>query len=774
MDQRREALGEPPAVVVDAPEGIASRSGPPEDEPLAGHRHRRRDGVDGDVDEEQHAEFGEEAQAPARQQQVGDEDAEPLNGGQRDDEGQSHRLGQAAERPPQQGRRGEAEVADGRLGADAAGALDERVGHRPQGALGVDVGKGDAGERRGLAHRRDEPRGEQGMSAEVGEEIPLQRNRLRAEDLLRGGEQSRFGVVLRRLLFPVGGDHRQGGHLEGLAIDLAGGQARQGLGHLEMAWHHVGRHLGGEALAQGRDLQALPPLRDEEGDKPVHPVVGAQHHRRLIDLRHGPDPRFDLAQFDPEAPDLHLIVDAAVEDDPPLGIEGDRVARTVKHRVGPVRGEGVGDKLFRRQLRPLEIAPRHAGAADQQFSLLAPPEKGQFLARDVDGVVWDWPADRHRLAGTHLGGGRHHRRLRGPVGVEQLARGRRPLGDEGFGQGLSAEEDEPDLRQVAGDHGEQRRHRVEHRDAVGRDDARQSLHVAHHGRARHEEARPHQVGDPNLLHRQVEGDGGPLEHHVVGAHPVERVPRTEEMADVGVGNDDALGHPRRARGVDEVGGVPRRQALRPRVRARRLPGRGGIEGGRREGRRPDGGLTFEGGRDEQSLGGGIIEANAHPVGRGLGIEGQPRGPGQGDADLRHEEVGSSGHPQAHHVAGADAPMSQAGGDPTGPGGDFGIGEVRMQSPGGEARPIDQTGMVGASSCGGEEDLGQNLVADEIGPPVPMEHRRVPGRRGGQGRRSGPGCLGEVAHALLRWRPHPPAPVIVAPYSPPTVPIARRL
>ena len=39
-------------------------------------------------------------------------------------------------------------------------------------------------------------------------------------------------------------------------------------------------------------------------------------------------------------------------------------------------------------------------------------------------------------------------------------------------EGLAAEEHEADLRQVAGDHGEQGRYGVEHRDGIRRDDAR--------------------------------------------------------------------------------------------------------------------------------------------------------------------------------------------------------------------------------------------------------------------------------------------------------------
>ena len=560
VHQRRQALRQPPAVIIDAPERVAAGLRPPENQPFGGNRDRRGDRVDADIDQQENAEFAPEAEPAAGEQQVGDEDAEPLRGGQRDDEGQSDRLRQSAERPAQQRRRSKTQVADRGLGAGPARALDQTSGHHPQGAAVIDVLKGDAGERRGLAHRTDEAGSEQRVAAELGEEVGLEPDRTVAEHLFRRRQQSGLGLVVGGLLLAVGHRHGQRRDPQRLAIDLAGGEPRQGLDRLEMAGHHVGRHLRREILSQRRAVEIGAAFGHEEGDEAVDLVVAAQDHRRLIDPVLRPDARLDLAELHAEPADLDLIVDAAVEDDVALRRHRDGVARAVEHRIGPVGRVGVGDELFRRQLGPFEIARRDAGAADQQLALFARREEVERLVGDVNRIIRDRAADGDGPARPHLGGGRHHGGFGRAVGVEQAPPISRPARHQRLGQGLAAEQHEADTRQVAGDHGEQGRDRVEHGDPGLRDDRGQGFDVAHHGRARHEQAGADEIGNPDLLHREIEGDGGALEHHVVGGEAVDRVARAQEVADVGVADDDALRHAGRARGVDQVGRVLRTEA----------------------------------------------------------------------------------------------------------------------------------------------------------------------------------------------------------------------
>ena len=129
------------------------------------------------------------------------------------------------------------------------------------------------------------------------------------------------------------------GHLQRLAVDLAGGQPRQGLDDLEMARDHVGRELVAQIRPQRRPIEGDARLEHEEGDEAVHALVLAQHHGRLRDARQVRELRLDLAELDPEAADLDLVVDAAVEGDVARLVEADGVAGAVQDRVAAVGRE---------------------------------------------------------------------------------------------------------------------------------------------------------------------------------------------------------------------------------------------------------------------------------------------------------------------------------------------------------------------------------------------------------------------------------------------------
>ena len=64
--------------------------------------------------------------------------------------------------------------------------------------------------------------------------------------------------------------------------------------------------------------------------------------------------------------------------------------------------ERIGDEFFGRQRVALEIAARHAGAADQQFALDAALQQVIGLVGDIAGVIGDGAADGHRRVGLHF------------------------------------------------------------------------------------------------------------------------------------------------------------------------------------------------------------------------------------------------------------------------------------------------------------------------------------------------------------------------------------
>ncbi len=107
-------------------------------------------------------------------------------------------------------------------------------------------------------------------------------------------------------------------------------------------------------------------------------------------------------------------------------------------------------------------------------------------------------------------------------------------------------------------------------------------------------------------------------------------------------------------------------------------------------------------------------------------------------------------------------MDEAGGDPAGPGGDVRVGQVRVDAPSLDPGAVDEAGMAGPGRGRVQEDLGQDFVADQVGPVVAaQDRRRVPERRGLPA--AGPGRVFS-ATSLIRCsagRPLEPAPVLAA-------------
>ena len=91
--------------------------------------------------------------------------------------------------------------------------------------------------------------------------------------------------------------------------------------------------------------------------------------------------------------------------------------------------------------------------------------------------------------------------------------------------------------------GEQRRHRVEHGDAGLLQNVGKRLGLADDLRRRDKERRADEIGNPDLLHREIEGDGRALEHHVGGGNPIDLVGRAQVMADVAAVTTMPLGVP---------------------------------------------------------------------------------------------------------------------------------------------------------------------------------------------------------------------------------------
>ena len=189
------------------------------------------------------------------------------------------------------------------------------------------------------------------------------------------------------------------------------------------------------------------------------------------------EPRLDLAELDPEAPDLHLEIVAAEILDGPVGPKSAKIPSPVEPLS---RHERVGDEPLRRQLRPIEIAPANLHAANMNLAGSANGDRFAITVENVDSGVRDRTADRNvrRQSACRGGPGGHlDRSLCRSVEVVQLDPGK-PLmkqPHEAGRQRFAAREHPPQAGagRGFGDFEEgphHRRHEVQGRDALAADD----------------------------------------------------------------------------------------------------------------------------------------------------------------------------------------------------------------------------------------------------------------------------------------------------------------
>ena len=331
--------------------------------------------------------------------------------------------------------------------------------------------------------------------------------------------------------------------------------------------------------------------------------------------------RLDLAKLDAKAADLDLIVDAAAKGEIAVLVQNHRVAGAIEHGVGAVRVKWVGDKLLGRQRVALEIALGDAGAADQQFAFHAGADQIQRVVDDIAAVIGDRPADRHRLLRPDFRDRRDDGGLGRAVAVVDHAADAGPARGDGRRTGLAAQNNRAQGFHVARQHREQRRHCVEHGDPGLLQNIRQQLGLAQNLRRRDEQRRADEIGNPDLLHREVEGDRGALEHHVGGGDAINLVGRAQIMADVAPCDDDPLGRAGRTRGVDEIGGAVRGRAALARIGQRTVAHRRDFGVDQHGNRDAAARLAREGGGGQQPLGLGVGETDGDALDRRVGVEG---------------------------------------------------------------------------------------------------------------------------------------------------------
>ncbi|MDF9808654.1 hypothetical protein M2436_007201 [Streptomyces sp. HB372] len=478
----------------------------------------------------------------------------------------------------------------------------------------------------------DELDGGDAVAAEREEGVVAAGRRVQAQDVGEQVRQGGGGAGQRGVV--VGGGDRGG---QRRAVHLAGGAERQGRQYGQGRRDGVVGQGAGERRAQPVGVEVGPrPGDGVAGEQPVAGPVLAQHGGGLAYAGERGQGGLDLAQFDAEAAQFHLVVGAAQVLQLSVGAAAGQVAGAVHPGAG--RAVGGGDEAGRGEAGAAQVAAGEPGSGDVQLAGGAGRYRSQRRVQDEGGGPGDGGADRDRavVVGAQAVGVAPPERgvdggLGGAVGVEH-AGASGPGADEGGGAGLPGDDERGAGGDgVGGESGEDGGRDGEVGDAVLGEEVRERFAqppVGGHdlqggaGEQRHD----------NLPDRRVEAQRGELEDTV--ARPgVEGVGEgAGQGGQPGVGDGHALGPAGGPGGVDDVRGRVGPLGA-PEARVVGGPGRRGavdLQPGCAVGRG-----CSRGGEDEG--GGRVGEHVRDPLRRVVRVDGEVDGSG-----LRDGEQGDDG------------------------------------------------------------------------------------------------------------------------------------
>ena len=157
----------------------------------------------------------------------------------------------------------------------------------------------------------------------------------------------------------------------------------------------------------------------------MHPrLIFARQHYALPHCWMLQKSRLNFTQFNTEAAKFNLEIQAAQVFDIAIRKEARQVAGFIKPRARVLR-EWIGNELFFRQFRPLQIAARQAHTANMQFARNADRHRAQIAVQNINLRVPDWLANGDNGAAALRSAvviGNVYRSLRGPIEVMQLSR----------------------------------------------------------------------------------------------------------------------------------------------------------------------------------------------------------------------------------------------------------------------------------------------------------------------------------------------------------------
>ncbi|GES40003.1 hypothetical protein RAJCM14343_5281 [Rhodococcus aetherivorans] len=465
--------------------------------------------------------------------------------------------------------------------------LDQRgeVRHRRRLEQGTDAQRGV--ER--VTEPRNDLRGDQRVAAE-SEEVVVGTDAFDPEDV---GEHTRHDLLDRsgRDAEPAGLEHRFG---QRSAVELAVGGERELLEHRDRVRHHVLRQPGAERVLDGGDLHGLPRQGNHVRDESLTQRVLVEGHDGLGDLRLVRQRGLDLAQLDPQTPDLDLVVGPADVHEFAGGVPGHEVTRAV-HPLS--RRERVRHEPLRRQVRPRHVPARELDAREIQLARNPHRNRPQPGVEHVHPGVPHRRTDRHLmhvhvgdLVEGHVDGG-----LGGAVQVVHRDAGDEAAhpGGDGRRQRLTRGENQAQRPQVSGiglghEHRQHRRHKVQHRHPGIADQPRKGDRIAVHVRRGHNQSGTDLQRPEQLPHRHIERKRSLLQHHVRIRQTVLTLHPQQPVDDRRMRHRDTLGPPGRTRRENHVRRVGTTQRCRAfRVHDRCVGPAGHVEGVDRHDGPPD-------------------------------------------------------------------------------------------------------------------------------------------------------------------------------------------
>ena len=548
-----------------------------------------------------------------------------------------------------------------RRGGGALPCTTDGLRHGRQGRRGEDML--DVERHALLAQALDQGDDGQGMATEL-EELVVAAHPADAKQLLPDGGDGALHVALRSLVL-ARHKRRLVRRRQCLAIELAVRRQREARQrHIRRRHHVVGQH-GRQLLAQRGGRRLGPLLRDQVGDQAlVARRILAHHHNGFLHAVAGGQAYFDLAQFDAEAAQLHLFVDAAQMGHLAVFQQLAQVARAVQALPWLPR---MGNKAFRRQLFAVQVAAAQAIAADIDFTDHADRQQLLLLPEDQGAAGRDRRADIVRV-GNNIAGRdaleRHvHTRLGDAVHVDQghmRVAGREILQVDGV-QPLATEDyvaqggqRQAGLALGLGDQViEGGRRLVQHRHPFVGQQGQHGGRIAPHFLRHDGHAAAVQQRAIDLPHGKVEG-AGMEQAPDIGRAEIELQTVVDQQAHhVAVLEHGALGHAGRTRGINHVGearGAGQRCEILVRTGLR------GIHRQQRQAGREQRRADVVAGDDAH--GAAIVHDIGDAFGRIARVDGHVGAARLEHGKHRHQQVRRAAQAQRHHGVGAHAHRAQ--------------------------------------------------------------------------------------------------------------------